>query len=218
MKEIRMKLPSIFVIGDSISIQYGPHLEAMVSGKFSYARRTGVEEALKNLDVATGANGGNSARVLEYLKVIISDKDFHPDWLLINCGLHDIKTNRETGAKEVALVDYKKNLSEIVHLVNEKSIRLIFIRTTPVEEDLHNSYSSKGFLRFAKDVTDYNAAADKIMADAGVPTIDLFGLTRNLGGPELCTDHVHYHDNICQLQAAYIAGYLDARSVLIGKG
>ena len=64
-----------------------------------------------------------------------------------------------------------------------------------------------GFHRFVADCAAYNAVADRIMNAAGVPVIDLFTFTRNLG-PELFCDHVHFHVNIREKQAAFIAGWL----------
>ncbi|MHC4884697.1 MAG: SGNH/GDSL hydrolase family protein, partial [Planctomycetota bacterium] len=84
----------LFVIGDSISIGYGPFLKAMTAAHFNYARKSGEEEALKNLDIPAGANGGNSAKVLAYLEALAASKSFATDILLINCGLHDLNQNR----------------------------------------------------------------------------------------------------------------------------
>ena len=54
---------SVFVVGDSISIQYGPFLEQMLSGRIAYARKGSEDatmaEALRNLDIPVGANGGD---------------------------------------------------------------------------------------------------------------------------------------------------------------
>jgi len=58
----------LYVIGDSISIQYGPYLEAALRGVMAYARKEGEEEALLNLDIPQGANGGDSGMVLSFLE------------------------------------------------------------------------------------------------------------------------------------------------------
>ena len=62
-----MEKRKLFVIGDSISIHYGPYLKAITKGKFEYDRKTGLDQALTNLDKPTGANAGDSLMVLEYL-------------------------------------------------------------------------------------------------------------------------------------------------------
>ena len=55
-----MPLPTCYVIGDSISIQYGPYLESALGASWQYDRKSGDAEARKNLDIPIGANGGDS--------------------------------------------------------------------------------------------------------------------------------------------------------------
>ena len=64
------------------------------------------------------------------------------------------------------------------------------------------------FHRFVADCLAYNDAADRVMAEAGVPSIDLFTFTRNLG-PDLYCDHVHFVEPIREKQAAFIAGWVN---------
>jgi predicted hydrocarbon binding protein len=45
------------------------------------------------------------------------------------------------------------------------------------------------------------------MAEGKVPSIDLHAFTLNLG-PDIYCDHVHFHEHICEKQAAFIAGWL----------
>ena len=84
--------------------------------------------------------------------------------------------------------------------------RLVWIRTTPCDERVHNR-PGMDFHRFAADCDAYNAAADAVMAAAGVPVIDLHTFTRNLG-PDLYCDHVHFHEQVREKQAAFIAGWV----------
>ena len=58
---------SIFVIGDSISIHYGLYLKEMIKDRFNYNRKSGLKDALKDIDRPIGANAGDSSMVLEYL-------------------------------------------------------------------------------------------------------------------------------------------------------
>jgi lysophospholipase L1-like esterase len=200
---------NIFLIGDSISIHYGPALESALRGTgIHYSRKEGVDAAKQNMDQALGANGGDSSRVLAYLRHCLAEGPaITADTLVINCGLHDIKTDPATGAKQVPLEDYGKNLEAIVELVSKTmGRRLIWMRTTPCDENIHNA-RSKSFYRFAADCAAYNRAADAIMAAHGVPEIDLFTFTQNLG-PELFCDHVHFLEPVRHRQAAVIAGWL----------
>ncbi len=196
--------PSVFLIGDSISIQYGPYLEQYLDGVVQLTRKKDDGNAEKNLDVPTGANGGDSRMVLAYLRSKIAEPAFHPDYLLINCGLHDIKRDPQHNVLQVTADDYRANLVEIMQLLQQKGIRPVWIRTTAVVDTIHNS-RSRSFHRFAKDLAVYNQIADEVCAQARVPVIDLYGFTWKLG-IEQFTDHVHYKEPVRALQAAYIAG------------
>ncbi|MFC1453705.1 SGNH/GDSL hydrolase family protein [Verrucomicrobiota bacterium] len=197
----------IFVIGDSISIGYGPFLKQYLDGAITYSRKEGEAEALLNLDKPVGANGGDSSRVLEFLKASANTKSIKADLLLVNCGLHDIRKDPETGQVQVAIEAYKQNLLSIVSVAKDLQTTLVWIRTTPCDEKIHNKPGMK-FHRFAADCAAYNAVADRIMNEAKVPMIDLFTFTKNLG-PDIFRDHVHFHEHIRQKQAAFIAGWLD---------
>lgn len=196
-------LPSLHVVGDSISLNYGPHLAQALSGVFHYSRKPvqipGDEES---------ANGRDSNEVLAYLHSLEMSQRRAIDILLVNCGLHDIKRAApETGALQVPLACYTANLHTIVQYARENEMWLIWVRTTPVVDEIHNRWPGMTFFRHAADVTAYNVGADDIMRTAGVPLIDLHTFTRNLGA-DVYLDHVHFHPTVCAAQAAFIAGSL----------
>lgn len=199
-------MKKLYIIGDSISIQYGPYLQRALAGSMAYARKEGETEALLNLDQPQGANGGDSSMVLAFLQGMQRHGGLAADLLLINCGLHDIKTNPQTGQRQVALDQYAANLRAIIDLVATMGPALVWIRTTPCDERIHNQ-PHMAFHRFAVDCDAYNAAADAIMKAAGVPMIDLYTFTCNLG-PDLYCDHVHFQEPVRAQQAAFIAGWL----------
>ncbi|MBM3278109.1 MAG: SGNH/GDSL hydrolase family protein [Candidatus Handelsmanbacteria bacterium] len=202
-------MKKVYVIGDSISIQYGPYLEKALRGWMEYGRKEGEEEALLNLDRPQGANGGDSAMVLDFLQAKERAGGIAADLLLLNCGLHDIKTHPATGEKQVPLARYRENLETIVALAARLGPALVWMRTTPCDERVHNSRPDIAFHRFAADCAAYNRAADQAMAAHGVPIIDLHTFTANLGGDLYC-DHVHFHEQVRSQQAAYLAGWLAA--------
>jgi hypothetical protein len=205
-------MKKIFIVGDSISIQYGPFLVKYLQGIMLYSRKEGTEEALQNLDIPQGANGGDSSMIVAYLKSKQHNGGINADYLLVNCGLHDIKTNPETGIKQVSIEEYKENLSQIILLAKIMKLQLIWINTTPCDEAVHNHKKIK-FHRFAGDVIAYNKTAEKIMADADVSIIDLYDFTMNLGAKEIYCDHVHFIEPVREKHAAFIAGYLNALSL-----
>lgn len=206
-----MDTPRLFVIGDSISIQYGDALERRLAGSFRYDRKrddAGAPKALSDLDVPTGANGGDSAMVLAYLRHRRMADPIAADVLLLNCGLHDIKTDPVARTRQVEPAAYEANLRAIAAEVAAQGPILIWVRTTPALAEVHNRPDS-AFLRFAEDVAAYNAIADRVMAEAGVHTIDLFTFSQGFIPAGFC-DHVHYTEPVREEQARFLAERLSA--------
>ena len=201
-------MKSLYVLGDSISMHYGPYLDTYLRGLMAYARKSGEDEALLDLDMPQGANGGDSAMVLGYLRARAVSNPIKADLLLFNCGLHDIKTDIATGAKQVPIGRYVANLEAIVSEIRRMGPSPVWVRTTPCDGEIHNA-RKKDFHRFSRDVVEYNAVADGIMAAQGVPSLDLYTFTTNLG-PDLYCDHVHFQEGVREKQAAFLAGALTA--------
>ena len=191
----------IFVLGDSISIQYGPYLRECLGEQFNYDRKRG-DEALIDLNQPIGANGGDSSCVLDYLKEQAKIKNFY-DILLLNCGLHDIRINIDTGEKQVCQKNYQNNLVSIMDICIPLTRKTIWISTTPVNDAQHARHE-KTFMRSNEDVKQYNKIAESIMDQYNIPMIDLYGYTIGLGN-QLYYDHVHYKEDIRALQGVFIA-------------
>jgi lysophospholipase L1-like esterase len=199
--------PSLFVIGDSISIDYGPHLASHLGEAVAYARKEGERQARQNLDQAVGSNGGDSRRVLEYLHELAQRGDFHPDLLLINCGLHDIKRS-QGGTLQVLPDAYQDHLHAIVAVGRDLCRELIWIGITPVDDHMHARRKAR-FSRCDADVRAYEAIAAQVMAEHRVPVLPLGTFTRGLGGGEaVFRDGVHFLNPVKQLQGAFIAGWV----------
>ncbi len=192
---------TLHVVGDSISIHYGPYLQTMLAGVMAYSRKTAPDGSL---DDAGAANGGDSSRVLAYLQSLQPEQKF--DALLLNCGLHDIKRDPVTNQPQIATDYYAANLRAILAEGKRLAKHAIWVRTTPVIDERHNRLNT-AFRRFEVDVEAYNAIADRIMREHDIPIIDLFTFTRNLG-PAVYVDHVHFTAEVRAQQAAFIAGYL----------
>lgn len=193
----------LFVIGDSISIHYGPFLKQYISIQFDYDRK-GAGKNFSDLANAE-VNGGDSSCVLAYLNGLLSG-NFSCDYLLINCGLHDIKTDLVTRLHQVPLELYSRNLIEIVRKVKAAGITMLWARITPIDDEIHHSRPHASD-RYSRDIDEYNATADEIMQSAGIPMIDLHDFTLSVAD-ELYCDHVHFHEPIRKLQAAFIAGFI----------
>jgi lysophospholipase L1-like esterase len=201
-------LPKLFVLGDSISVGYGPFLKQYVAGVLAYDRKSGLEEALKDLDLPAGANGGDSRCCLHYLEGWLKRGGLPADYLLLNCGLHDLKWIRETKQYQVTVEEYASNLRKIVGVVRAMQPQLLWVRTTPVNYEWH--HRNKPMDRREEDVDRYNAAADAIMKEAGAPICDLFAFQKNLNAG-MSPDGVHFDAEAQEQQAAFIAGFLLAQ-------
>lgn len=222
-------VPTLFILGDSISIQYGPYLESLLAGQFACDRKgselledqalaengAGILQRLAALDSGLEAiNGGDSASVLAYLQAKGATQASLGMVLLLNCGLHDVRRDPRSATRQVEPDDYAANLTDILHLATRLSQRVIWLRTTPVVDELHQRLNPE-FQRFNGDVELYNQTADQVMDEAGIPGIDLYGFTRKLSPADetleqLYCDHVHFSEPVRQMQAAYIAGWLEA--------
>lgn len=196
----------VFVIGDSISMHYGPYLEKMIEPACQYDRKRGAKKAEADLDTPAGANGGDSSHVLAYLQSEKGKGQLPFDLLVFNCGLHDIKTNPQSGRVQISAEAYENNLNQICDLVLASNIAIIWISTTPVDDERHNT-RVKVFSRYNRDVIRYNEIALATMRKHKIPMIDLYAFTATLG-PEAYCDHVHFNDETRKLQAAFIAGHI----------
>ena len=165
----------IVVIGDSISLGYGPHLKEILKDEFDYATKNTNADA-GNLDFPTGPNGGDSQMVLNYLRTVQADKNFRADLMLLNCGLHDIKSDRKTAKVVFDSKQYALNLDTIFRLMRKMKLPVIWVKTTPVNDSIHNS-KNIGFYRYNKDVVRYNQISDSLCQKYKVTVIDLYSFS-----------------------------------------
>ena len=204
-------MKKIFVIGDSISCYWGRHLKEMIQDRFDYDRKGGTH-ILKNIDDGTdGINGGDSPRVLTYLTERLKEKEFKPDYLLLNCGLHDVKRSLTGPDFQVPPPQYEENLKKICKMVKGKGIIIIWIRSTPANKNMKQAPPEIMTVRDNQDVVHYNSIADPIMEAEGIRTIDLYSFTYSLKGEIYInngTDNVHFNERAAELQATFIAGWL----------
>ncbi len=199
------QLPSLYLIGDSISMQYTYELSKDLQGHYKFERKNGPETP--SLDIPGGSNGGDSRMVLGYLKQKYADPNFHPDILLVNAGLHDIKRNPKTNEIVITPEKYAQNLADIDSLAREHHAKLIWINTTPINDARHNK-PGMGFFRYNADVQQYNKIAQTVLGDKGVSIIDLYSFTVSHDADAHRVDHAHYDKAMQILQGDYIAASL----------
>lgn len=200
----RNRTPTVFVIGDSVSLGYGPALQRGLEPDYHYARKGGEEEAFTNLDIPRGANGGDSQMVLAYMREL-QQKAFHTDILLLNCGLHDLKRTGSPSQLQVPPDRYRSNLHAILELAVQLANTPVWVNTTPVDDIMH-ARRGAGFDRLQQDVRDYQLIVDKTLNAHAVPSLPLDRYTASLGaGPDIFVDGVHFKPSVCDQQGAYLA-------------
>jgi acyl-CoA thioesterase-1 len=151
IKDVR-GLPRVLLIGDSISIGYTVPVQKELAGKANVHR--------------IPINGSSTVVGLRNVEVWLGSQKW--DVIHFNFGLHDLKIP-EKGGHQVPLAAYEKNLRRIVQRFKQTGARLIWATTTPIP-DSTNQYPP----RVSSDVVVYNAAARKIIEEAGVPIDDLY--------------------------------------------
>ncbi len=192
----------LYLIGDSISIGYGPFLKKICRPWLDNSQKSGREEALNNLDIPQGANGGDSNMVLEFVN-LLQKQGFQTDIIMINCGLHDLRTDK-TGKKQVTLEQYENNLQKIAQITKKLALETLWVRTTPVNSEIH--HRKKPWDRFEDDVIAYNRVADSIMTREKIKIADLYAFTSSFNLDEKTIyDGVHFSPEIQKAQAKFLA-------------
>ena len=201
-------MTKLLVIGDSISVDYRKYLQDYVGEDIKIFSKKGIEEAYKNLDLAVGANNGDSSTVLEYLEKLDKNDILKYDFCIFNCGLHDLKRDSKTLELQVSETLYEENLHKIIKLLQKNNIRMAFVTTTP---SYRERYIGASFIRNIEDVIKYNEIAQKVMSQYGIKVLDLYRFTLSLGlsNDLLFRDHTHFTDDVIRLQAAYISGWIN---------
>ena len=165
----------ILIVGDSISMGYMPAVAAELAD---------VAEVVHN-----PGNGGDSSNVITGIDEWIADA--RPHAVTLNCGLHDIKREKDTRLCQVPLDFYKMILPVIIGKIRSAGCRAVWVNTTPVIEKRHQAV--KPFGRYNKDVDAYNKAAMVAARDAGLPVINLHKAAGALGlEAALADDGVHF--------------------------
>ena len=173
-----LKLPRILLIGDSISIGYTLPAREALKGKANLHR--------------IPTNGGPTTRGVASIDAWLGEGKW--DIIHFNWGLHDLKfmgpngenlVSKEKGGKvQVPIDQYAANLDKLTARLKKTGAKLIWRNTTPVPP------GSKG--RYVGDSARYNEAAAKVMKKHGVPTHDLFTVSKKRMAELMLPANVHY--------------------------
>jgi len=172
------KLPRVLLIGDSISIGYTLPTRDFLKGKANLHR--------------IPTNGGPTTKGLASIDEWLGNRKW--DLIHFNWGLHDLKYMgpngenlfpKEKGGKPQVPIDaYEKNLDKLVTRLKKTGAKLIWRNTTPVPP------GSKG--RYVGDSVKFNTAATRVMKKHGVPTHDLFTMSKKRMREIMRPANVHY--------------------------
>lgn len=193
-------LPNVLLIGDSISISYTLPVRRLMAGKANIYRPMHIIDK-------SPANCGDTRRGLQEIHSWINGHS----WSVIhfNWGLHDLcyrnpasklYGNRDKlhGTLQVPLPDYKRNLTQLVHVLQGTHASLVWASTTVVPPNEAG--------RFVGDEVKYNAAAAEIMHSEHIPDDDLYALTSKFPPNNFYhSGDVHYSRIGIQLLAQQVA-------------
>ena len=152
---IEHKLPTLLVIGDSISKGYLPPLRKILKNRFHI--------------IHIDDNARTTAYTLKHLRAWLRMTPRF-DYVLYNNGLHDLERIQMDDDAEVSLAkvpeeNYKQNLEAILTIFMESDAKLIFATTTPIPEKASGWLSGREI--------EYNQAAIKIVRKHGGAICDL---------------------------------------------
>ena len=189
-----MALPNVLLIGDSIAQGYAP----------------AVAEALEGVAHVEmiGESGGDSANVAARLGEWLGETAW--DVVHVNCGLDDMKYDLEMGLHQVPVERFEENVYTIVmRLQSETRARLVWATITPIVEERHNE-PGRDFRRFARDVELYNAAALRVVREAGVEVDDLHAFLVERGvETSISEDGVHLTAEAYRAVGREVAAFIE---------
>lgn len=170
-------LPQVVLLGDSIRLGYAPLVAKRLAGKAAV--------------FSPAENGGDSANLLKHLDEWVTQR--RPVVVHFNCGLHDLKLDKQAKRHQVELADYASNLTQIVQrLRRENKAAIVFANTTPINDRRHTRRRAS-FDRLETDVQEYNETARKTLLALRVPIHDLHWVVEQGGADQLLgPDGTHY--------------------------
>jgi len=172
-------LSRVLIIGDSISIGYTLTVRQQLAGIANVHRPADnarmTSYGLENLSKWITVNGSQRWDVIYF-----------------NFGLHDmvyvdengIGTTPELGTFRTPPDQYQQNLLQIATLLQSTGATVIFGNTTPIPDGAPN--------RPPETVDIFNRAAAEVMAQLGIPILDLNGFVAGHAMPLHITSDIHF--------------------------
>ena len=181
------RIRNVLIIGDSISMGYTPFVQVMLKNLADVKRPV--------LDNGEPENCGGTINGLKNIRRWLGDTKW--DLIHFNFGLHDLKhvdpvsgegsTNPEDPL-QTDLRQYKKNLTEIVEVLESTGADLIFATTTPYPD------KTDGPLRDPGMSEKYNNVAIRIMNKNHITINDLYTFAKPRLDEIQLPHNVHFTD------------------------
>ena len=185
-------LPILYLSGDSISLGYWPYLEAEL---FDTANLYYQRELKKDMPEVKLVNNGLANLAHRVLQQAYGNKNFKPEYWLVNFGLHMIQAYGRN------LPGYRKWVQVFIDDAKKKGAKLIFVNTTPYGHSFRPVQN--------RTIVQFNGIMKELADKNNIPVIDLHALsldaTRKFGEKETYEDGVHFKRPVIKMQAAYIA-------------
>ena len=144
--------PRVLLIGDSISIGYGPAVRRRLRGAAEVVRISG--------------NGRHTRNGLAKLEEWLGEERW--DVIHVNFGLHDLKRVGPAGSRQVSPEEYRRNLAVLLDRLRRTGAAVVWATTTPVPPGASD--------RAAGDAARYNAVAAGVLDGRPVRVNDLFAV------------------------------------------
>jgi isoamyl acetate esterase len=186
-------MQSVLLIGDSICMGYsaGPGYRPFVADQLG---SRGVR--------VSAMYCSDSGTLVKKIPEVARSGPF--DVIHLNCGLHDLKRNRQTLEYITHAEAYGRNLETLFERLRQDCARLIWATTTPVCDEWHQRH--KPFDRSERDVLRYNAISLSSATAGGLVINDLHRAIMNFGIERAHHDDgVHFNEAGSRLLAAAVA-------------
>lgn len=167
--------PDILVIGDSISLGYTPHLQALMP----------AHDIVHNV-----CNAKSSRNGVEQIDFWLRQRK-QWDAITFNHGLWD--SDSRFGTKPEI---YRKNLTEIARKIKKRSNNVAFILTTEVLPNTPNNSNAK--------VLQLNQIAIEVMTNENIPVIDLHFASEQIQHEHIHSRDIHFTEAGSEFLADYI--------------
>lgn len=175
----------IMLIGDSIRMGYQEQVKALLGSSYEiWTPEENARFAKYTLNCLP-----------EWLAAFPS-----PDLVHWNNGLWDTATVCAEDGVFTPVDEYVRYLSIIARELLKNTPRVVFATTTPVQPDSANQVPER--------IPVYNAAAEALMREKGIPVNDLYHAVLPHIGTWICEDHIHLTDTGKAGCAAQIAAVI----------